>query len=114
MASRLFSTPSLPDVDHSDVARGGRLPVRPICRGVQEPVVLAEIDCDVVSARCVGHVDVDAGATGIKRATVVCVGLWARFRVQTNLKLIDATWTTGVVDRVVKCHGHWIRAEAAA
>src|ERR1700689_1782459 len=108
--ARLFVTPSLQDVDYADVSRGGRLPVLPICRRKQEAVILGEIDRDIVSARRVRHIDVDAGAAGNKRPPVICVGLWARVRVQTNLKLIDTTWTPGVVDRVVKCHGHWIRA----
>jgi hypothetical protein len=102
-----------PDVDHADVLRGPRLPVPPIWRGILESVILAGVDRDIVSARRVGHVDVDAGGTGTRRSTVECVGLWAGLRVQTKLKLIEATWTTGVVDRVVKCYGHWIRAGAA-
>jgi len=38
----------------------------------------------------------------------------ARVRVQTNLKLIDTTWTPGIVDRVVKRYGHRIRAGTAS
>src|SRR5580692_3848506 len=82
--ARLFGTPALPDVDHSDISRGGRLPVRPICRRKQESVILGEIDRNIVSARRVGHADVDTGATCSKRSAIVSVSLWARVRVQTN------------------------------